>query len=36
MEARFGLTPADRARISIGPKKPEGKLARFIGDGRKA
>jgi phage terminase small subunit len=36
MEARFGLTPADRARISVEPKKPESKLARYLGDGRKA
>lgn len=30
MEARFGLTPADRARISVLPKKAENKLERFL------
>jgi len=29
--SRFGMTPADRARVSKVDKKPESKLQRFIG-----
>jgi hypothetical protein len=26
---RFGMTPSDRSRVSVEPKKPESKLGRF-------
>ena len=29
---RFGLTPADRVRIKVEPKKPESKLAKYTRD----
>jgi len=29
LEGRFGLTPSDRGKIKVEPKKPESKLARF-------
>ena len=29
MEARFGLTPSDRSRLTVEPKMPESKLERF-------
>lgn len=31
LEGRFGMTPADRARIKAEPKKAKSKLARFRG-----
>jgi len=31
MEARFGLSPSDRARLSVEPPKPVSKLERFRG-----
>jgi len=30
-EARFGLSPSDRARLSVSPQKPKNKLERFLG-----
>lgn len=30
MQSRFGLTPADRAKINVGPKKPETKLSGYM------
>lgn len=29
LEGRFGMTPSDRVRIKVEPKKPESKLARY-------
>jgi phage terminase small subunit len=31
--ARFGLSPSDRARLSVNPQKPKNKLERFLGGG---